>query len=168
MREIRVGDVCLDLAQGRPVHVIQDTGLDAVEWSDANGYELLENYGNSRLGASSGDRVYDVVYCSSAKSEPSKSYAMPESRLLRIETEAADDGRPVADRAVRDVLEQLYDLAMTLDTDWAVEPDGFEHALEILTANHSDALDALGDEAQELADVAHTVGGDSAAQENGR
>lgn len=159
MREpIQVGDVCLDLTQGRPVHVVEDTGQTAVEWSEANDYALCENYGNSRLKASDDDAVYECVYCSSAKSEPSRTYAFPESRLLRIETEAADDGRPVAERAVRDVLEQLFDLAMNLDSEWAAEPDDFEHALRLLTTNHSDRLDELGDEAQELADVAHTVG----------
>ena len=158
--EIRVGDVCLDLAQGRPVHVVGDTGQTAAEWSEANNYELAENYGNSRLDTTPEDRVYDVVYCSSAKSEPSKTYAFPESRLLRVETEAADDGRPVAERAVQDVLEQLFDLAINLDDEWAVEPDDFEHALTILTTNHSDRLADVGEEAHELADVSHTVAPD--------
>jgi len=155
---IQVGDVCLDLTQGRPVHVVEDTGLTAAEWSEQESYKLVENYGNSRLDAADDDAVFECVYCSSAKSEPSRTYAFPESRLLRIETEAADGGRPVAERAVRDVLEQLFDLAMNLDAEWAVEPDDFEHALRLLTTNHSDRLDELGDEAQELADVAHTVG----------
>jgi len=158
--EIRIGDVALDLTQGHPVHVIDDTEQTVAEWSDANDYNLTENYGNSRLDTTADDRVYDVVYCSSAKSEPSKTYAMPASRLLRIETEAADGGRPVAERVVLDVLEQLFDLAMNLDEDWAVEPDSFEDALSILTTNHSDRMDDLGDEAQELADVSHRIGGD--------
>lgn len=158
--EIRVGDVALDKTQGQPVHIVEDTGQSAAEWSEANGYDLESNYGNSRCETGPEDHVYEVVYCSNAKSEPSKTYPMPESRLLRIETEAADNGRPVADRVVVDVLEQLFDLAMILDEDWAVEPDNFEHALEILTTNHSDRMDALGGEAQELADVGHTVTAD--------
>lgn len=161
MREpIHVGDVALDLAQGRPVHVVEDCGQTAAEWSEQNNYELTENYGNGRLGATDDDAVYEVVYCSNAKSEPSKTYAMPESRLLRIETEAADGGRPAADRVAVDVLEQLFDLAMNLDENWAVEPDDFEDALCILTTNHSDRLAEVGDEAHELADVSHTIGED--------
>jgi len=101
--DIQVGDVALDLAQGRPVHVLADTGLTAAEWSELEGYDLCGNYGNSRLDAGPDDRVFDVVYCSNIKSEPSKTYAMPESRLARVETEAADDGQPVADR-VREAL----------------------------------------------------------------
>jgi len=162
---IQVGDVALDQAQGRPVHVVNDPEQTVAEWNDDHQYDLLDTYGNQRCGVSPDDRVYDVVYCSNAKSEPSKTYAFPESRLLRIETEAADDGRPVAERAVLNVLEQLYDLAMNLDSEWAVEPDDFEDALDILTTNHSDQLGEIGEEAQELADVAHTVGGEASADD---
>jgi hypothetical protein len=149
---IQVGDVCLDLAQGRPVHVVEDCGQTAAEWSDANNYELTENYGNGRLGASDGDAVYEVVYCSSAKSEPSKTYAMPESRLLRIETEAADNGRPVADRVARNVLESLFAAAHhddALDTQ-ALKTLAYSAGIEM----------ALVDEAAELADVERTVASD--------
>lgn len=114
MTDIQVGDVCLDLTQGRPVHVLADTGLSAEEWSEANDYELCENYGNSRLDATPEDRVFDVVYCSSVKSEPSKDYAMPESRLVRVETEAADDGEPVAQRVREALLSDLFDEARHL------------------------------------------------------
>lgn len=108
MTDLQVGDVALDLAQGRPVHVVSETGLTAAEWSELNDYELCENYGNERLDATPEDRVFDVVYCSSAKSEPSKTYAMPESRLLRVETERADDGRPVAERVRAALLADLF------------------------------------------------------------
>lgn len=146
--EIQPGDVALDKTQGRPVHIIEATGQTAAEWSDANDYELTENYGNERCDAADGDLVYDVVYCSNAKSEPSKSYAMPESRLLRIETEAADGGRPVYQRAVRDTLESLFrDLA------------GTDAESDLTTA----ATEAFGmeltDEAKELADVELTING---------
>lgn len=149
MTDIQVGDICLDLAQGRPVHILTDTGQTAAEWSEANDYDLTGNYGNDRLGASDDDRVFDVVYCSSAKSEPSKTYAFPESRLLRIETEAAtDDGRPVYERVIQDVLETLL---------LAARYDG-EHEYEWL---HETAAavqgwdDDLVDEAAELAEVAY-------------
>jgi len=149
---IQVGDVCLDLTQGRPVHVVEDLQQTAAEWSDANNYELCENYGNGRLGASDDDAVYEVVYCSSAKSEPSKTYAMPESRLLRVETEAADNGRPVADRAARNVLESLFAAAHHDDA-----PD--TQALKTLAYSAGIEM-AIVDEAAELADVERTVAND--------
>jgi hypothetical protein len=65
-----VGDVALDLAQGRPVYIIENTGQTARQWSDENDYELTENYGNSRLGTSPDDQVFEVLYCSNAKSRP--------------------------------------------------------------------------------------------------
>lgn len=144
-----VGDVALDLAQGRPVHVIEATGQTAAEWSDINDYELTENYGNGRLGASDEDLVYEVVYCSNAKSEPSKTYAMPESRLLRIETEAADDGWPVYQRAVRDTLEDLF-VGASADTTRRT-------ITELAERNFGKDLVS---EAKELADVEVRIGGD--------
>jgi len=153
MSEIQIGDVCLDLAQGRPVHVVEDTEQTAAEWSEANNYELTENYGNSRLDTTDDDAVFEVVYCSSAKSQPSKTYAIPESRLLRVETEAADDGRPVYDRVVRDVLESLF-------AEHLAEDD--EVAADVLEQIATDAGFRTGviSEARELADVQQTIATD--------
>jgi len=151
MTNLRVGDVALDLAQGRPVHIVEDCRQTAAEWSEQESYNLLDNYGNGRLGAADDDAVYEVVYCSSAKSEPSKTYAMPESRLLRIETEAADDGRPVADRIAVDILTDVFGLMER-------RPAFSESDIEAVAGNvdvHPDAVD----EARELADVALTIGG---------
>ena len=152
--QLQIGDVALDLTQGRPVHVIDDTEQTVAEWSDANDYDLTENYGNSRLDTAADDRVYDVVYCSSAKSEPSKTYAMPASRLLRIETEAADDGRSVYDRVAFEVLTDLFDAAYRSGQDATLA------TLEGL------AQDAVGKElttaAREYADAGHQIGGDEA------
>jgi hypothetical protein len=150
MTDLHVGAVALDLAQGRPVHIVEDTGQTAREWSDTNDYELTDNYGNGRLGASDADRVFDVVYCSNAKSEPSKTYAMPESRLLRIETEAAtDDGRTVDERITVDLLEALFNAAYRSEND---------QALSTLTALADDAVGRdLTTEGCELASVEHTI-----------
>jgi hypothetical protein len=107
MSDIQVGDVVLDLAQGCAMHVLEEYDGTAAEWSAANGYELTENYGNDRLGASDGDAVFECVYCNAINSEPSKTYAFPESRLARVETEAADDGRPVAQRVMVELLAHI-------------------------------------------------------------
>jgi hypothetical protein len=149
MTDPHIGAVALDLAQGRPVHIVEDTGQTAREWSDRNDYELADNYGNDRLGASDADRVFDVVYCSNAKSEPSKTYAMPESRLLRIETEAAtDDGRTVDERITVDLLEALFDAAHRKS----------DRALSMLETLADDAVGKdLTAEARELASVDHTI-----------
>lgn len=147
---IGVGDVCLDLAQGRPVHVIEASGQTVAEWSDANDYDLTDNYANSRLGVRQGERVLEVVYCSNAKSEPSKTYAMPASRLLRVETEAGDGGRPVYHRAIRETLEGVF---------LALADAGMDHRIDGLADNLRPAFgDDLVDEARELADVEQTVG----------
>lgn len=114
--DIQLGDVCLDLAQGRPVLVVGTHDGDAAEWSDKNDYDLCENYANSRLGAAPSDAVFDCVYCSSCKSEPSKDYAFPESRLLRIEHESATEER-LQTRLARQALADLFAAANEDDVD---------------------------------------------------
>ncbi|WP_435552737.1 hypothetical protein [Natrinema sp. CGMCC1.2065] len=147
---IKPGDVALDRTQGRPVHVLEDTGQTVLQWTNENGYDLLDNYGNGRCGATAEDRVFEVVYCSSIQSEPSKIYAMPESRLDRVETEKADGGRQVYDRIVVDVLDQLFQRAGRDD----------EQAVAVLEAYATDAgVDAdVVDEARELAEAAQLGG----------
>jgi len=95
----------------------------------------------------------EAVHCSSAKSEPSKTYAMPESRLLRIETEAADGGRAVYERVAREALEAVFDSMYRNES----LTDGDVAAV----AQHVGGLDPdLVDEARELAEVKQTIGGD--------
>lgn len=153
MTAIQVGDVCLDLAQGRPVHVVEQYDGTAAEWSDANGYELTDNYGNSRLGATDDDAVFQVVFCSNAKSQPSKTYAMPEARLLRIETEAADDGRPVRERIVIETLATVLSAVRTHGNQTGREADMVREWLAEFDA-FDDELLAVADE---LAEVEHTI-----------
>lgn len=114
--DIQLGDVCLDLAQGRPVMVVGTHDGDAAEWSDRNDYDLCGNYANARLGASPTDAVYDCVYCSSLKSEPGKDYAFPESRLVRVEHESAA-GERLQTRLARQALADLFAAAHEGDVD---------------------------------------------------
>ena len=143
---IKIGDVALDLAQGRPVHIIDEYDGTAAEWSEENDYEITENYANGRLGSTDSDAVFEVVYCSNAKSEPNKSYAMPVSRLLRIETEAADDGMQVYDRVALDLLDRLFQAAHSDD----------ENTVNILTwmAEEAGVDELLIEQADELAEAA--------------
>ena len=150
-QSIKLGDVCLDLAQGRPVHVIADTGQTVAEWSEANNYNLLDNYGNSRFDTTNDERVFDVVYCSNLKSRSSKTYAYPESRLGRIKSEAADAGRQVADRVVVTVLEKLFERAATDD-------DGAVAVLERYATDVGYADEAA--EARELVEIDRIIGGE--------
>lgn len=119
---MRVGDVALDLAQGRPVQVVDVYEGDAEAWSEENNYELTENYGNARLDADPTDAVYDCVYVGSIKNEPSKSYAFPESRLARVEVDAVDaEMRRPAERVEVDVLAAL--LTEAHQGDWTKDPE---------------------------------------------
>jgi len=150
---IRLGDVALDLCQGRPVVVIGTFDYDAGEWSERNDYDLVsDNYGNQRLGAAPTDAVFEAVYCSSAKSEPSRSYTFPESRLLRIEHEAAtDDGERLQTRLTRQVLADLFAAANAEDVDTlgGIATAAFDESL---------ARDAL-----ELAETRSAVTGEDAS-----
>ncbi len=96
--------------------------------------------------------MFDVVYCSSLKSTPSKTYAYPESRLGRTESEAADAGRQVADRVVVAVLEKLFERAATDD-------DGAVTVLERYATDVGYQDEAA--EARELAEVDRIIGGEA-------
>ena len=155
--DIRVGDVCLDLSQGRPVQVVEALSQNAAEWSNNNGYDLLGNYANDRLEAEPEDAVFECVYVGSIQSEPSKTYAFPGSRLVRIEVEAADDGKRVDERIAVGLLEDLFDAAYR---------SGSDGTLSVLEGLAQDAAGKeLTNEARELAHVERNIvadGGDSA------
>jgi len=96
--------------------------------------------------------VFDVVYRSNLKSRSSKTYAYPESRLGRIESEAADAGRQVADRVVVTVvLEKLFERAATDD-------DGAVAVLERYATDVGYADEAA--EARELVEIDRIIGGE--------
>lgn len=88
---LQIGDVVLDLAQGRPMQIVDRYDGNAADWSEEKDYDLVGNYGNGRLGATEHDAVFSCVYCSSIKSEPSKTYDFPESRLARVEVDHAEE-----------------------------------------------------------------------------
>jgi hypothetical protein len=145
---IQVGDVVLDLAQGRPMQVVEDHEMTADEWSRRHEYDLVENYGNSRLEAEGSDRVYECVYVGSIKNEPSNTYAFPESRLVRIEVEEADGGERIYHRIAVEVLEAAFD---SIYRNANIDDAEIE-----AVAQHMPALDAVG-EAYELASVEHEL-----------
>lgn len=159
MTDIQLGDPVIDMANGRAMVVLERVADRADTWSDRNDYDLCGNYGNDRCGAQADDVVFECAYVASLQSEPSKTYAFPESRLGRPAYERASDayGR-VYDLVLQDVLEELFALAANLDENWAVEPDNFEDALAKLTANAGGLDDATVDEARELAEVDAVIG----------
>jgi len=55
------------------------------------------------------------------------------------------------------MLEAMFKMAATLDSDWSVEPEDFQEALVVLTSNMGGLRDELVDEAIELADVEQTI-----------
>lgn len=152
--DIRLGDPVIDQANGRAMVVVEDHDETAAEWSDRNNYDLTENYGNERCGTTDTDRVYECIYVASLQSEPSKTYAFPESRLGRPAYERASDtyGR-IYDAVARDILERLF----------AVSEGEFEGKQRVAigtAARHAGIDDAVVDEARELAEVDPLIGGD--------
>lgn len=145
-----LGDPVVDLAQGRPMIVVGTPCESAAEWSDSNGYDLLENYANSRFNPKPGEHVVETVYVSNLQSEPSKTYTFPVSRVKLIDAHHADDGMRIADRVRSELLADLF-----VSATGAMEPDNTEMLESV-------ARDAGVDEevlelAQELADVEQTV-----------
>ena len=108
----RTGDPVMDAAQGRPMVVLDAPDQTAAEWSEANNYDLTGNYANSKFDAVDDEFVVRCAYVSDVRSEPSKDYTFPVSRVRLIDAHHADDGMRVADRVAVDLLEQLFGAAL--------------------------------------------------------
>jgi hypothetical protein len=108
----RIADPVVDCAQGRPMVVVDAPAETVAEWSDANDYDLTDNYANSKFGATAEEYVVECVYVSDVRSEPSKTYTFPASRLRLIDVHHADDGRRLADRVSEGVAEALFAAAI--------------------------------------------------------
>lgn len=145
----KVSDPVMDAAQGRPMIVLEAPDETVAEWSDRNDYDLVENYGNAKFDPDPDEPVVRCAYLGNVRSEPSKDYTFPVSRVVLIDAHHADDGRRLYDRVVVDVLERLFshrgDPAGTYSIAQSV---GFDPELI--------------DEARELADVEATIPVDDA------
>lgn len=108
----RIGDPVVDLAQGRSMVVLGAPDQTVAEWSDENNYDLEGNYANGKLGASPGECVVRCVYVSDIRSEPSKDYTFPASRVALIDAHHADDGRRIADRIIESFVTDLFETAI--------------------------------------------------------
>lgn len=104
----QIGDPVVDLAQGRPMVVLDAPDTTVAEWSDANNYDLEGNYANGKFDPTPTEAVVECVYVSDVRSEPSKSYTFPVSRVCLIDAHHADDGERIAERVRMDVLEALF------------------------------------------------------------
>lgn len=149
----RIGDPVMDAAQGRAMVVLDAPDQTVAEWSDANGYDLLENYANSKFDPEPDEPVVECVYVSDVRSDPSKTYTFPVSRCVLIDAHHADDGRRVYERAVRDVLEAMFLAAF----EWDHTPSPSDIGA---TAGEAGYSNDIINEAHELADVEQTVTAD--------
>jgi hypothetical protein len=145
MTDYHIGDPVVDCAQGRPMVVLDVPDHTVASWSDANGYDLLSNYANSKFDPAPDEAVVECVYVSDVRSEPSKTYTFPVSRVRLIDVHHADDGRRVYERAVRGFLAALFVFAASEDV------ASLHHY-----AQHV-AGDSLADEALEFAQASGEV-----------
>ncbi|WP_435065909.1 hypothetical protein [Halobaculum sp. EA56] len=153
----RIGDPVMDAAQGRAMVVVATPDQTVAEWSEAEGYDLLDNYANSKFDPAPDEPVVECVYVSDVRSEPSKTYTFPASRCRLIDVHHADDGRRLYDRVARDVLEALFRVAAASDMASSAEAvyDVASHA------TLGSALDEdVVEEAFELAEIEAKFGGD--------
>jgi hypothetical protein len=144
-----VGDPVVDLAQGRPMLILEAPETTVEEWSTSNNYELTENYANAKLDTTPSMPVVRCVYLSDIRSEPSKDYTFPTARVALIDAHHADDGRRIHDRVKLDVLEQLFDAAYR---------SGSDRTLSVLEGLAENVFGKdVTTEARELASVEHTI-----------
>ncbi|MFW6152999.1 MAG: hypothetical protein ACOC42_01430 [Halobacteriota archaeon] len=104
---LKVGDPVMDAAQGRPMVVLETPGETVETWSQANNYDLTDNYGNSKFGVDPDEPVVVSRYVSDVSSDPGKTYTFPRSRLRLIDVHHADDGWRIYDRIAFDILESM-------------------------------------------------------------
>jgi len=140
-----IGDPVMDAAQGRPMVVLDVLGQTVAEWSEANNYDLMENYANSKFDPTPDEGVVECVYVSDVRSEPSKTYTFPASRIRLIDVHHADDGRRVGSRAVRAFLVDVF-AAVNADT-----------AHDVKQIGHLAGYGSVVDEALEFAKAAGEV-----------
>lgn len=149
----RIGDPVVDLAQGRPMVVLDAPAETVAEWSEANGYDLLSNYANGKFDPEPDEPVVECVYVSDVRSEPSKTYTFPSSRVALIDAHHADDGRRLADRVAVRVLERVFDSMHRFEQ---VSDDQIDAVARHIAEVDRDVVD----EAQELAEIEREFGGD--------
>jgi hypothetical protein len=113
----RIGDPVMDAAQGRAMIVLDAPAQTVAEWSDANGYDLQDNYANGKFDPDADEAVVECVYVSDVRSEPSKTYTFPVSRCRLIDAHHADDGNRVAERVELQLLEQLFGVVRDSDAE---------------------------------------------------
>jgi hypothetical protein len=144
----QIGDPVMDAAQGRAMVVVAAPDQTVADWSDANGYDLQGNYANGKFDPADDEAVVECVYVSDVRSEPSKTYTFPVSRVRLIDAHHADDGRRVADRVRVDLLADLMAAAAEFADD-EISPDAI-----MAVARHAGIDADTTDEAREVADAA--------------
>jgi len=121
----QVGDPVMDAAQGRAMIVLGVPNQTVAEWSNDNGYDLLENYANAKFDPSPNEGVVRCAYLGNVRSDPSKDYTFPVSRVRLIDAHHADDGDRIADRIADrvavDVLSAVFGAALDSDEIDAVD-----------------------------------------------
>lgn len=154
MTAYHTGDPVVDLAQGRPMLVVAVPEQTVDEWSEQNNYDLTGNYANSKFDPDPEEGVVETVYLGDIRSEPSKTYTFPVSRVALIDVHHADDGRRIYERVARDVLERLF--GEIIEPNEKHEADWVGERLEQAGVDPD-----LVAEARELADVEQRFGGDT-------
>jgi len=145
----KTGDPVVDLAQGRPMVVLDAPAETVREWSDRENYDLTDNYANAKLGARDDEAVVRCAYISDIRSEPSKDYTFPTSRVALIDAHHADDGRRLYDRVAVEILENLM---VGAEMDNGDISKGDIAQLATYTVSQS-----VNSEASELADLEQTI-----------
>ena len=111
--EIATGDVVIDLASGSAMQVVSKLSEPAVEHA-----KVRSDATNQLFGMDDDDAVFNCVFLPESDdraSPPSKSYAYPESRLLRYPVENATQYENIQTELRTLMLEELVDAAYQLD-----------------------------------------------------
>ena len=122
--EIGVGDVVVDLATGKSLQVLSTAMQSAGEHPQTRSDDTA-----SMFGAEPDEPVYNCVFLPNGErvSAPSKTYAYPDSRLLRYPVEQAHDGGDTQSIMRTSVVEELVNAGLQIDDADAL--DGLQRLL---------------------------------------
>lgn len=156
MNPYRTADPVIDLAQARPMIVLDAPEQTVAEYEGDSGRSFIrDNYANQKLGVSPDDYVVVCAYVSDLRSEPSKPCAFPASRVALLDAHHADGGRRLYDRVAVEVLAKL----MAATEDAQIQASHRVNRGDVADlARVGFATEDMVDEAFELADVERRFG----------
>lgn len=137
---IQAGDVVVDLASGKALQVVSKSATPAGEHDQTRSDATAEMF-----DADADEPVFNCVFLPDGErvSPPSKTYAYPESRLLRYPVEDAGDGKRIQHHLIAAILTDLAEAVAGTPADMADPDPGVQFARLVEDTYGTDLADIV-------------------------